>query len=557
VGWALSDIADAVVVGQRMGSVGLAAISLILPVYMINCALAHGFGIGGSVRYSKLLGDGKAEEAVLSFNRVMRTALGVSVITAVLGNILMEGLLRALGAVSDDGALYSATKSYLRILVTAAPLFYLSNLLNYYLRNDDNGKLAGIGSVAGNMLDIALNMLFVLALGMGTAGAALSTAIGQAAAILIYLPGVLGKHSVLKIKKTAFAPGYAFSAFREGFAGSAQYLFSLVFIMLSNNYLIRAGGETSVAVFDMLQNAAYLILYLYEGTVRAMQPLVSTYHGERWDAGKRSALRLSFAYGGAAGMTMTIIIAVFARQVCALFGLGGGEAAVTGVFALRLFCAGSVFAGVSILSAGYFQSCGRERESFIVASLRGCAVLLPVTVMFALRGAGMFWWLFPVTEAVSLPIWMLAAKFYGRAEKAFDPSRIWHGSLRGKNEEIVAINERVEAFCEMWKAGENQIFYVTMTIEELCLAIMREGFNGANSGGCYIEITVAAETDGTFTLHIRDNAVSFNPFTLRTDKAGWDGGFDMDAMGMSVIKRKAKDFFYRQYGGFNSLIVKI
>ena len=51
LGWALSDMADAVVVGQRLGAVGLAAISLILPVYMINCMFAHGLGLGGSVRY--------------------------------------------------------------------------------------------------------------------------------------------------------------------------------------------------------------------------------------------------------------------------------------------------------------------------------------------------------------------------------------------------------------------------------------------------------------------------------------------------------------------------
>ena len=48
VGWALSDMADAVVVGQRLGATGLAAISLILPVYMINCMMAHGLGLGGS-----------------------------------------------------------------------------------------------------------------------------------------------------------------------------------------------------------------------------------------------------------------------------------------------------------------------------------------------------------------------------------------------------------------------------------------------------------------------------------------------------------------------------
>ena len=63
LGWALSDMADAVVVGQRLGAVGLAAIGLILPVYMINCMFAHGLGLGGSVRYSRLLSQGKTQEA--------------------------------------------------------------------------------------------------------------------------------------------------------------------------------------------------------------------------------------------------------------------------------------------------------------------------------------------------------------------------------------------------------------------------------------------------------------------------------------------------------------
>ena len=80
-GWALSDIADAVVVGQRMGAVGLAAIALILPVYMINCMFAHGLGLGGSVRYSRLLGEGKPGEAVDSFNQVVTGALAFSILT--------------------------------------------------------------------------------------------------------------------------------------------------------------------------------------------------------------------------------------------------------------------------------------------------------------------------------------------------------------------------------------------------------------------------------------------------------------------------------------------
>ena len=64
VGWALSDMADAVVVGQKLGATGLAAISLILPVYMFNCMMAHGFGLGGSVRFSTLLSSAGAVDGV-------------------------------------------------------------------------------------------------------------------------------------------------------------------------------------------------------------------------------------------------------------------------------------------------------------------------------------------------------------------------------------------------------------------------------------------------------------------------------------------------------------
>ena len=173
LGWALSDMADAVVVGQRLGAVGLAAIGLILPVYMINCMFAHGLGLGGSVRYSRLLSQGKTQEAADSFHGVLALALLFSVTTAVLGSVFMDPLLALLGTRSTDGALYAATRDYLQILVAATPLFYLSNVFNYYLRNDGSQRRAGAGSVIGNLCDIALNITLVLALDMGTRGAAL------------------------------------------------------------------------------------------------------------------------------------------------------------------------------------------------------------------------------------------------------------------------------------------------------------------------------------------------------------------------------------------------
>ena len=64
LGFALADMVDALVLGQKIGATGLAAISLCLPVFMLINLFMDGFGIGGSVRFSQYLGEGNAKDAV-------------------------------------------------------------------------------------------------------------------------------------------------------------------------------------------------------------------------------------------------------------------------------------------------------------------------------------------------------------------------------------------------------------------------------------------------------------------------------------------------------------
>mgnify|MGYP000305545557 CR=1 FL=1 len=89
-----------------MGAVGLAAIALILPVYMINCMFAMGWGwelLSGTPGF---WGEGKPGEAVDSFNQVVTGALAFSILTGILGNVFMTPFLAVLGTVPDDGPLF-------------------------------------------------------------------------------------------------------------------------------------------------------------------------------------------------------------------------------------------------------------------------------------------------------------------------------------------------------------------------------------------------------------------------------------------------------------------
>ena len=556
LGWALSDMADAVVVGQRLGAVGLAAIGLILPVYMVNCMVAHGLGLGGSVRYARLLGQGKTREAADNFHGILALALVCSAAAALLGTVCMEPLLALLGTRPSDGPLYTATKDYLQILVAATPLFYLSNILNYYLRNDGSQRRAGAGSVIGNLCDIALNILLVLALDMGTRGAALSTALGQIITICIYLPGFFSRKHTLRFA----LPGGgwlrpALSALKAGMATSVQYLYQMVFFLVCNNLLLRLGGETAVAVFDVIQNTSYLILYLFEGTGRAMQPILSTYQGEHNRQGRQNAARLGFTAGLTAGGALIALVELWPAGLCLLFGIAGSPSEALACTALRLYGAAALFAGVNILLCSYYQACENEKPSFLLETLRGAVLLIPLTFVCYTMGLQRFWLLFLLTEAGSLAVFLLLG-MGGRYRKAELPEeRLFQRTILSTAADVMDVSRQLEAFCERWGAGVKQQMLATMTVEEIGMAILKHGFQGRTDG--YLQLTAIIQEDGVLELHLRDDATAFDPFGMDTRRAGPDGDFDMDSMGVLVIKQRAKEFFYRRYQGFNTLIIRI
>ena len=556
VGWALSDMADAVVVGQKLGATGLAAISLILPVYMFNCMMAHGFGLGGSVRFSTLLSKGKEAEANRHFSAVLELSMACSIVTAALGILFLDQLLAFLGTTSSDGKLFYATKDYLFILVLSTPLFYLSNILNYFLRNDSCQRRAGIGSVIGNVTDIGLNIILVLGLGLGTGGAALSTSIGQMIAIAVYLPGLYGKESHLTPKLLKRLPVKdVMKSLRSGFATSVQYLYQMVFFWLCNNVLMRLSGENGVAVFDLIQNTSYLILYLYEGTARAVQPILSTYYGEHNVSGRRNAVRLGFASGIAVGTLLIAAVMVFPNAFCRLFGMTEAALASMAAEALRIYCAGAFFAGISILTCNYYQSCERLKAVFLIETMRGAVVLLPCTLLFASCGIEKFWLLFPATEIVSLLIFLLWRRFSHYIVDDGDPERVFQYTISGSVTDLTEVCGRIEDFCVKWNASAGQRYFVVMTVEELGMAILTKGMKDRDDG--YIQITVIAAENGKFKLYLRDNAWKFNPFEMETKRANSEDEVFMDSMGILVLKEKAEDFYYQRYQGFNSLVLTI
>ena len=553
-GLAFGDMMDGIVVGQRMGVTGLAAISLALPSFMVMNVLMHGLGLGGAIRFSGLMAKGKKEEGIRGFQGILSAALMISALLSIGANLFMTPLLALLETTEADGALFAVSRTYLQIILSGMPLFFTAYIMNYFLRNDDSEKLAGFGFTVGNLSDIVLNVVFVLLLDGGAAGAAWATLAGQLISICVYLPGFSGKTHSLRLLPFCPDPKGSLSCFKAGFASSSQYLFSMVFLLCANRVLLRSMGSVGGAVFDVVQNVSFLIIYLYDGAVKAAQPLLSTYCGEHNRPGRRCTMRLALSRGLTAGGMVALLTACFPQSICLVFGITDSKALKTGAYALRVYCVSALLAGVCILLEGCYQACGEEKKAYLITILRGAAVLLPVTLLFSAWGGRFFWWLYPVTEALTLLIFAGYCRYTAGRQEESEEGRVYTATIHNKYEELSSLLSEIESFCKRWEAAAKQIYFVTMTVEELCAAIMQNGF-GETDG--YIQITLVAEAGGAFSLHIRDNAVSFNPFSLYTSRLGGDGKVNPDALGILVIREKAEEFFYRRYLGFNTLVVRI
>lgn len=549
LGLALGDVADALFIGIRIGKIGLATMSLVAPVYMIYNVIDIGIAVGTSVHFTKALGKGKARQAIGIFSQMAAFDLAVSVLIDGLGLILMPYILRLLGAGSPEGELWSYTKEYLSIMFLGAPLTFMYFFLYYCVRCDDDEKLAGAGYVAGYFTDVAASALFILVFEMDVRGAILATVLGKAVGICVFSVHFLKKWAILRFKLTKPDFKVIFSVLKTGTSSSFGYLGQFAALLIVNNILLRLGGNTALAQLNVVQNVSYLALAIYSAVGDAAQPLCGTFFAENNRDAIKRVMILSVGVGAVSGAVIAGLFAAFAPSVCALFGLAG-EAVSDGAFAVRLFCLSVIPAGLNLMWSACFQSLEREKLVFLINQLRTFLCFAAFALILSSFGLRSFWLVFPAAELAALCVWIPIAR--RKKTSAFDA--VFSYLLDVNSTEISDLIAKAEAFCEENGASVKQIYCVTLCVEEVCQAIIENAFR--QDGDEYIQLTLCMEKDGTAVIHIRDNAVDFNPFAMKTGY-DYENEEELASLGIQMVKAKSKRFFYRRYAGFNTLTVEV
>ena len=548
-GLALGDIADALFVGIRIGKIGLATMSLVAPVYMFYNVLDIGIAVGTSVHYTRALGKGKVKQGITVFSNMLMFALLVSVVIAAAGFLLMPYILNMLGAGAPEGELWNYTKDYLQIMFLGAPVTFLFFLLYYCVRCDDNEKLASIGYVVGYVTDISASALFILVFKLDVRGAILATVLGKTVGILVFSLHFTRKWAILRFRPSKPDIKLVLSVLKTGMSSSVGYIGQFVALIIVNNLLLNLGGEGALAQMNIVQNVSYVAFAIYIALGDTAQPLCGTFFAEHNKDAVKRVMTLAIGIGAAAGAAISVLFAFFAPYVCALFGLTG-DVASGGAFAVRLFCLSVIPAGLSIIWSSCFPAIGRESIVFLINQLRNFICFVVFALILSLFGIDWFWLAFCGAELGALAVWIPVC----RIKRKPSADVVFSYLLDNDSTNIADLLGKTEAFCEENGSTPKQIYYVTMCVEEVCQAIIENAFR--QNGDVYIQLTVCIEKDGTTVLHIRDNAVNFNPFDMKTGR-DYEDEENLASLGIQMVKAKSKLFFYRRYAGFNTLTVEV
>ncbi len=549
---AAAGVADSIFVGNGIGSAGLAAISLGQPVYLFYNILSYGLSIGGSIHYASRLAEGRAEEGNSIFLTIWKLLLCIYLVTAALGLAFQPQLMRLLGADPAD----EVTRTYIRTQLIFVPIMFCQGPFYFFVNADNGPKTAALAMSVSGIADAVFSYIFILRMRLGVAGSVYSTVAGALLMLAITGRHILKKKGALRFARAKMDWKIVGLSARTGFATSLQYLFQFVTMIAVNRLLMRLGGAVAVAAFDVVYNISLLCNSISEGAVVATEPMLSSYRSERNLDNIRSTLDISLKWSFLISLAFAAALALFSPYFSMLFGMSSGVELSYASRGIRIFALSVLPAMLHIVFSGYYQAMLQEWLAYVITALRSLVFYLVALYLCSRNGMDSFWYIFVLVELLTLAAWVPVAMMRGGLLqlRSIDVSKARTAMIDSSSQDINIIVQQMQEFCEERGADFRQAMYVGLTIEEICCAII-ERFR-EQMGKIYVQATVVMEEDGV-TLYLRDNAYEFNPMAEDIEGIQLDKGERVELVGLRIVQKKAREFYYRRYSGFNTMVIRL
>lgn len=404
---ALYNLADAYFV-SGLGESQMGAISIVYPLGQVVVGLGLLFGNGAASYISRLLGQGKNEQA----NKVASTSLYCSLSTGTLlilfCFVFLKPILTLLGA----------TESILPYAITYAGIYIISCIFNVFnvtmnnlVTSEGAAKTTMCALLAGAILNIVLDPIFIYTFELGVAGAAIATAISQIVSTLVYLHYLSTKKSIFRFHwKDCFFSRKIFSEiFKIGIPTLVFQLLTSLSISLINNTSSNY-GDAAIAGMGVVTRLVSMGSLTVFGFMKGFQPIA----GYSYGAGKykrlRQAIRTSILWSTLFCIVIGFAFFLFPTQILSQFTTGNVEMIQIGARSLRVNGITFMLFGYYTVYSSLFLALGKGKEGFLLGACRQGICFVPVILILpSIWGVKGILYAQPIADVLSFLITLFMA----------------------------------------------------------------------------------------------------------------------------------------------------
>ena len=393
-------IVDTIFIGHYVGTMALAALSVVFPLQMMAMGVGNMVAVGGASLISRLIGgtDKTGAERALGNGIATGILLAILLTAIVLPNV--DFWIKLIGA--SDKVLPLA-KDYLTIIMSGAVFNVLSSILMIYIRAEGNARVSMTMMILGSGLNIILDAIFIISLNMGVSGAALATVLSQIAAMIYALSYYITGSSYIRLRIRNFMPDI--KILRQIFAiGVAQFV-QMVTTSIAAMFIIKMaatyGGDLALSSFGIIQRI--LNFAMMPGMIigQGMQPILGFNYGARRYHHVLKTLTLAIISATALSTVLFLVLYLLPGPIIRVF-TNDKQLIDECVHVTKLVFLALPVLGFFNVGQQVFLSIGKAVESFIVAITRPVVFMLPSVLILprflALDGV---WTSFPTSDGLT------------------------------------------------------------------------------------------------------------------------------------------------------------
>ncbi len=391
---------DSILISRFVGTDGLSALNIITPVINVIVGCGGMLATGTNAIVARKLGEGNPYRASQDFSLLVFSGLVFGIGIALAGTLWKTPLIQALGS---SKVLFPYCYSYLSVLLLFTPAAIMQILFQHLLITAGKPKVGLMVSVGAGILNILLDLLFIVQCNMGNAGAALGTGLAYTFPTLVGIAVFIRKDTVLKFCRPIIDFHVIFTCCTNGFSELVSQSAMAVTTFLFNITMMQLAGEAGVAAITIIIYAQFLVTSVYIGFSMGVSPIFSFNYGNQNHRQLKRVFSQSLWIIGIFSGIMFICSQMFGSVLVSFFTNKTSLVYHMASTGFRIFSFSFLCSGVTIFASATFTAFSDGKRSAIISSLRSFFCLVIALLLFPRIWQEIGVWLaVPFSEFVSL-----------------------------------------------------------------------------------------------------------------------------------------------------------